>query len=74
MVNSDEEMFDIVEGNKKLQHADNPYWLGGTTQMNHDEQLVLQSSPVQAPVQFPDSTVFSMADTYSTAEASKYLS
>ena len=71
VVNSDEEMFDIIEGNKKLQHADNPYWLGGTTQINHGKVLVLQSLPVQTPVQFPDSTVFSMADIYSTDEASK---
>ena len=76
IVNSDEEMFDIIEGNKKLQHADNPYWLGGTTQMNHGENLVAVENMFSfvpgTPVEFPDATVFSMTNKYSTDEASKY--
>ena len=66
-------MFDVVEGNKKLQNKDNPYWLGDTTQINHGEDLVTSDSDLlpQTPVEFPDVTVFSMADRYFTDEASK---
>ena len=84
VVNSDEEYFDIFQGNRRLANRDSSYWLGGSTTLNDNAGLSRSSNPLggnfgdfgnfggSSPLEFPYTTVFT-TDQYSTDKASKSL-